>query len=161
MLEPEIAKYPNFLSESAKFILSDNYSQEFRINVAILYKNLIIDHWQNNQFRKQCREVILNGLVMNVANLPMISVLVTHPPHIYSLVKYHHHHHLQRPPAHLDQPAPRTHQLDGGFQRRRKRTRTLPPALLQTRRKLRRKHTAPQRNRPQPPRTRLQHLRAT
>jgi hypothetical protein len=51
-----------------------------RLNTGVVLKGLVSEYWQHNPHvqsqRKTCREMLLNGLVLNCGNMPLIQCLV-------------------------------------------------------------------------------------
>ncbi|CAD8159758.1 unnamed protein product [Paramecium octaurelia] len=84
--------YSNFMVESTKILVSPDYPVEIRINIGVMLRNILIEQWELIQpSRKIIRELLLNGLVMNVSNMPIIelissiivSIIVLDPSHIW------------------------------------------------------------------------------
>ncbi|CAD8134500.1 unnamed protein product [Paramecium pentaurelia] len=68
--------YPDFMVESTKMMVSPEYPVEIRLKIGILLKGVLIEQWESIQpSRKVIRELLLNGLVMNVSNMPIIELI--------------------------------------------------------------------------------------
>ncbi|KAL4468183.1 hypothetical protein ABPG72_017164 [Tetrahymena utriculariae] len=78
-LEQALNQINNFASTSIKIFVQKEQNMQMRIYIGALIKNMLREYWQSNQAladqKKEIREILLHGLLMNVGDLRIIEII--------------------------------------------------------------------------------------